>query len=150
MPFVIDLTREIDAPADTVWRVLTDLAAYPRWNPFCVECSSSLRPGDPIDMRVNLIGRPQRQREWIDDYREGEGFSYRMRPPPLGALASLRSHDVVALADGRTRYRSYFRLQGPLQPLVVALLGRRLTAGFTAMTDAVAARAVALNRGEAR
>jgi len=58
MPFVIDKTLEINAPAAIVWEVISDLPRYAEWNPFCVECSSTLRPGDPIG--VELPAMPHR------------------------------------------------------------------------------------------
>lgn len=141
MPFIIDRTLDIAAPAEVVWEVISDLPRYGEWNPFCVAVSSSLRPGDPIDMQVQLVGKPQAQREYITACEAGRGFAYRMKPVPLGALSSRRSHAITALDAGHSRYHSYFRLQGWLMPLVRGLLGRRLHEGFAAMNAGVQQRA---------
>ncbi|MDD3764545.1 MAG: SRPBCC domain-containing protein [Nevskiales bacterium] len=141
MAFIIDRTLEIDAPAAIVWEVISDLPRYREWNPFCLECSSTLRPGDPIDMKVQLLARPQRQREWMLECDEGTGFAYRMKPVPAGALSSRRSHAIEAIGPGRARYHSHFELKGWLMPLVRGLLGRKLEAGFGNMSAAVKQRA---------
>jgi hypothetical protein len=141
MAFVINRTLEIAAPAAIVWEVISDLPRYGEWNPFCVEVKSTLRPGDTIDMRVKLLARPQFQREYVTEFIDGHGFTYRMKPVPGGALASRRSHAIEALDAEHSRYESRFRLQGWLMPLVRALLGRRLLAGFTGMNEGVKRRA---------
>ncbi|WP_378732797.1 SRPBCC family protein [Nocardia brasiliensis] len=137
MAFVIDATVEIDAPAELVWQVITDFPRYGEWNPFVSECRSSLVPGEPIDMLVHLGPRPRRQREWIRSHTPGRELSYAMKPVPLGALHSLRSHTVTPLGDGRARYESHFELAGWLGPVVVALLGKRLQRGFASMTAGI-------------
>lgn len=141
MAFVIGHDLEVDAPAERVWEVITDLDRYGEWNPFVPECRSSLRPGEPIDMKVKLLGPPQSQREYITDRDEGRGFAYSMKPMPLGALSSWRSHAIEPLDAGRSRYRSHFQLDGWLAPVVRALLGRKLEAGFESMSHAVKKRA---------
>lgn len=142
MTFVIDETVEIDAPAEVVWKVLTDFASYGEWNPFVLRCSTTLEPGAPIDMRVRLVGpKAFPQREYIRDHIPGVEFGYRMKPVPGGTLHSHRTHTVTPLGDGRCRYRSHFELAGWLQPVVTALLGTALRRGFGGMTAAVASRA---------
>ncbi|MFE3226467.1 SRPBCC family protein [Nocardia sp. NPDC059228] len=145
MAFVIDKSVEIDAPAELVWQVLTDVDKYGEWNPFCLECKTTLEPGSPIDMKVRLVGpKPKQQREFIRSHTPGKEFSYNMKPAPLGLLSSERSHTLTSLEDGRTRYFSHFQLNGPLAPVVAGLLGGALTTGFEGMTDAVKTRAEAL------
>ncbi len=141
MKFVIDETVEINAPPETVWNVLTDFPRYGEWNPFCLECRSSLVPGEAIEMTVQLTARPQKVVEWINGHLPGRHFAYNMKPVPLGALTSLRSHGVEAFGAGVTRYHSYFRLSGWMMPLVRALYGTNLKKGFGDMTKAVARRA---------
>ena len=141
MTFVIDQTVEINAPAETVWKVITDLPRYGEWNPFCLECYSSLKPGESIEMTVQLTSKPQKVVEWINDFVPGRRFAYNMKPVPLGALASLRSHDVESLGPTRARYRSYFELRGWMMPLVRALYGSKLVQGFGGMTEAIGRRA---------
>ena len=43
---------EIDAPASLVWDILLDMPRYPEWNPFCVECSSTLEMSAPVNMKL--------------------------------------------------------------------------------------------------
>jgi uncharacterized protein YndB with AHSA1/START domain len=143
--FVIEKIIEIKAPPARVWEVITDLKRYPEWNPFMRECSTSFKPGDPIDMKVQLLARPQPQREWVLEYVEGKRFAYQMKPVPGGALSSFRSHEVAALPNGGTRYHSYFQLKGWLMPVVRGLLGARLEKGFAGMTQGIVQRAEMLH-----
>ena len=142
--FVIDNVLDIDAPADVVWEVISDLPRYPEWNPFCLECRSTLKPGDPIDMTVKLMRKPQQQREWMLEYVAGRRFAYQMKPAPLGALSSFRSHDVEATNAQRTRYRSYFHLKGWFKFVVMGLFRDKLEVGFAGMSQAIKDRAEAL------
>ncbi|MEV0293100.1 SRPBCC domain-containing protein [Nocardia sp. NPDC050710] len=145
MGFVIDAAVYIDAPADLVWQVITDFPRYGEWNPFVPECKSSLVPGEPIDMLVNVSGSgPRKQREWIRSHTPGRELSYSMKPVPLGTLHSLRSHTVTPVNDNRTRYESHFELNGWFHPVVAAVLGTNLRRGFEGMTAGIQRQAEAL------
>ena len=150
MPFVIDEAIEIDAPRAVVWRVITDLRSYGEWNPFVVDCQSTLAVGDPITMRVVLVaGLPQRQRESIFEHIPGERLCYGLDGGSLGATISRRCHQLEILGPGCTAYRSHFELSGWLAPLVRALLGTRLQRGFHSMTSGIRQRAEKLAAGAA-
>jgi uncharacterized protein YndB with AHSA1/START domain len=141
----IEHVLEIDAPAETVWRVITDLDRYPEWNPFVVSCRSSLVVGEPIDMRVRVLPVfAQPQRETILEHEPGRRLCYGVPRHPTGALESRRCHHVEALGPARSRYTSRFELSGWLAPVVRVLLGRRLALGFTAMSEGIQGRARSL------
>ncbi len=141
----IEQTLDVEAPPDVVWQVITDLPRYREWNPFVVACRSSLVVGDPIVMRVHVFAAfAQTQRETVLEHVPGERLCYGIPRAALGSLVSRRCHEVEALDDGRTRYRSRFALSGWMAPVVDALLGRRLARGFAGMSAAVAARAARL------
>ncbi len=141
MSIVIDATVEIDAADSIVWDVITDLRSYPEWNPFVVECDSSLKVGEPIDMRVRLFDTfSQPQREIIFEHDPGTRFCYGLAGAPFGSIRSRRCHEVRPIDAGRCEYRSHFELSGWLSPVVSALLGTRLRRGFHAMTESVRER----------
>ena len=144
MTFIIEKNLIIDAPAEIVWEVISDFARYPEWNPFCVECSSTMQPGDPIDLKVKLMARPQAQREWVTELVPGSRFVYSMKPVPGGALSSMRSHDLRPLDAMRTEYRSYFHLKGWMRFVVLGLFKARLEAGFEGMSEGIRQRAESL------
>ncbi len=142
MTIEIDETLDVRAPSPLLWEVITDLDRYGEWNPFVVTCRSSLREGDPIDMKVQIFERfVQPQRETILEHRPGERLCYGLAPMPLGALASRRCHEVIDLGSHTSRYRSHFLLSGWLSPITRALLGSRLERGFRSMTRALVQRA---------
>ena len=133
-----------------MWSVIADLDRYPEWNPFVVSCRSTLAVGSPIVMRVRLLPFvAQPQRETIFEHRPGTYLRYGIRPLPLGALASSRSHAVDRLDAARTRYGSRFELTGWLAPVVATLLGDRLRAGFDAMSAALVRRAETVHAARA-
>ncbi|WP_280426016.1 SRPBCC domain-containing protein [Nocardia carnea] len=135
---VVDDVVEVDAPAEVVWSVLTDFDRYSDWNPFIGRCRADLTVGAPIDMRVQqLMPLPIPMREFIHTVTPGREFGYSMKPLPLGALRSNRSHTLTPLGDDRTRYESHFELAGWLAPLVGLLFGRGFRRGFPGMTTAV-------------
>lgn len=139
---LIHEVTDIDAAPDEVWRVLTDFGRYESWNPFVVRCASSLVAGTAIDMWVRLgSGRPRRQREWIHAHTPGREFSYSIKPIPLHALRSYRSHSLTALEDGRTRYVSHFELTGWLAPITTIMYGAAMRRGFAAMSAGLRERA---------
>lgn len=49
---------EIDAPAETVWEVLTDLSRYGDWNPFCIAAESTLEMGAAVKMQLKSYIEP--------------------------------------------------------------------------------------------
>ena len=48
----VSATIQIDAPPTKVWAVLTDLAAYPRWNPLFPEASGPIAVGSRLTLKT--------------------------------------------------------------------------------------------------
>ncbi len=138
---VVEHQLDVASPAAIVWEVVTDLPRYGEWNEFVPWCRSTLVPGEPIAMGVRLLGFVQPQRETVFEHVPGRRFSYGLDGAALGLLASQRSHEVEPLGPARARYRSRFVLAGGLAPVVRALLGARLRAGFERMSLGVVRRA---------
>jgi uncharacterized protein YndB with AHSA1/START domain len=144
MAFELDESRLIEAPIDRVWSVITDLPAYPEWNPFVVAARSTLVVGDPIQMRVRLVPPlVQPQREIIFECVPQQRLVYGLDG---AAIRSRRTHELSRAGEAATRYLSHFRLEGRLAPLTGWLLGRHLTRGFESMTRELALRAETLHR----
>ena len=47
---------EIQATAERVWELLTDVAGFPRWNPFIRWVKGDLRVGDRLEVRLQPSG----------------------------------------------------------------------------------------------
>ena len=139
----IEFIREIAAPPELVWQVITEFSSYGEWNPFVTACDAELRAGAPISMTVVLGKNTRDQVEFVSQVIPGELFEYRMKPVgPL--LHSYRQHEVMGLDDGNTRYRSTFELNGWISGLVGLSLGSALQDGFQGMTDSLVSRAESL------
>ncbi|MEO1666309.1 MAG: SRPBCC domain-containing protein [Chloroflexota bacterium] len=57
---VIETSIVIEASADHVWRLLTDLDRYVNWNPFIVFASGHVAIGEPIRLRMAADMMPPR------------------------------------------------------------------------------------------
>lgn len=70
---------EINAPAERVWKVLTDFAAYPHWNPMIRKANGELRLGARLKVRFEpegssrghtfrpklIVVNPERELRWL-------------------------------------------------------------------------------------
>lgn len=54
----IQTKLEIDAPAEIVWKLLTDFEAMSSWNPFITSISGDLTPGAKLSLQVSPPGKP--------------------------------------------------------------------------------------------
>lgn len=145
MALRIDHEHTIAAPAEVVWRVLTDFEHYGEWNPFVIEAQCALEVGAAMDMRVRVLPfMAQGQREWVTSVEPERGFCYGLPPSVAGALRSERCHVITPDGPDRCRYTSQFAIEGWLAGVVKLMLGRQLRRGFTGMSAGVKARAEAL------
>jgi len=69
---IYQTTFEIDATADRVWSVLTDLDGYTDWNPQIPQISGALKKGSQIRLRLALPGKsPMNLSATIEDVQPG-------------------------------------------------------------------------------
>jgi hypothetical protein len=136
------VATEIAAPAGEVWRVLTDLSAYRRWNPFIRRARGSLAVGGTVRLRVRTSRRiPLAFHAVIADNVEQRLL--RWRGSFLRSWLGAGEHEFVLepLGPERTRLTQRERFTGILPWLARRVLAGEVERGFAAMNGALAARA---------
>lgn len=101
----------IEAPVETVWRVLTDFDRYGEWNPFTPHVKAELTMGARVDMRVTMGAFLLKQTEIICAIEPPTRLAWRTT---IGALAPARRARAAPRRAGR-RYvplRYQRRVQG--------------------------------------
>jgi len=125
---------EINAGAERVWRMLTDFAAYPEWNPCIVEISGEAREG----ARLKATLRPPGTRGWtfrpvilrVDRPRELRW---------LGRLGLRHIFDgehvftIEPITEKRVRFVQREIFSGLLVPFLAHMLDDKTLRGFEEM-----------------
>lgn len=144
MPYTIKRAVEIDAPPEVVWDVLVDLPRYAEWNAVTPEVVSTLRPGDPVRIRVRLGGRelvvtdriavvdPRRELAWGADW---------------WVLRVHRRQLLEPLPGGGARYVSTEAFEGLLAPVVRRVAGKALEAATEELCRVLKAQAEVIRTG---
>ncbi|MCB9654468.1 MAG: SRPBCC domain-containing protein [Deltaproteobacteria bacterium] len=138
---------EIEAPAATVWAILTDTSMFPTWNPFIHRVEGELRLGSTLEVELGAPGKskmifkptvvalePNRALRWL-----GKLF---MRGLFDGEHIFELEPKSNASANG-TRFIHREEFSGLLVPLFRRLLERDTRPGFEAMNQALKVRAEA-------
>lgn len=140
----------IDAPVELVWEIIIDFNRYPEWNPLNrffrldagAEVGRTVTFGPswgPYD-RPTLPGADFTQCETLTVWEENCCLAYAVISRCFNAE---RVQHVSPLGAGRTRYQTYERMSGIIEPFVRRLYGARIVAGFTANGMALKKRAEA-------
>jgi len=142
---------EIDATAERVWRVLTDFASYPEWNPFIRSISGVPSTGERLEVRIEppggrgmtfrpmiLTAEPGRELRWLG----------RLLVPKL--FDGEHSFIIRPLEGDRVRFVHAEAFRGVLVPLFARSLDDGTRRGFEDMNRALKARAESAPAGLAQ
>lgn len=133
---------DINAPAERVWRVLTDFGAYREWNPFITSISGEVRRGARLTVRVQPSGgRGMTFRPTVlvaDQNRELRWVGRFLWP---GIFEGEHAFQIRPLEKGGVRLLQQETFRGLLVPLLRWALDGETRAGFEAMNHALKERA---------
>lgn len=133
----IQTELEIDAPAEIVWKLLTDFEAMASWNPFITSISGELKPGAKLSLQVSPPGKPaMRFRPTVLAIRPERELRWRGKLLVAGIFDGEHYFLLERVAERRTRlvHGENFSglLVGPLSGMLAAT-----QEGFDAMNAAL-------------
>ena len=139
--------RTVDASPGTVWAVLTDLAAYPDWNPHVTTADVALHEGGEGRITVRPTGGSERKFDvTVTDFVPERELAWVATVGSRWLFRGRHAFELEPLDDGRTRFVNREDLSGLLPRLLVRGDARE---GYEAMNDALAARAEAMTHPDA-
>ena len=105
----------IDAPADRVWRVLTDLAAYPSWNPLFRHVHGKVDLHETLTVtRTRPDGGEATDHPKITLFRSGREIRWRSRPLLPFLLDTERGFKIERLGPDKVRFVHWLARSGLL------------------------------------
>ncbi len=108
---------QINAPAGEVWEVLTDLAAYPDWNPFIREASGEVAVGQRLTLKMfPADGKPMTFRPRVLVADPGMELRWIGRLVLPGIFDGEHSFTLTATATGGTGLLQAEKFSGLLVP----------------------------------
>jgi hypothetical protein len=133
---------EIQASAEKVWQLLTDLASFPKWNPFIRRANGEIKEGARLEVYIQPSGaggmtfkptvlkaEPNRELRWLG----------RLVLPGLFDGEHIFTIDL--LGDNRVRFTQREIFNGLFVPLLARSLKTDTQRGFEEMNQALKARA---------
>jgi hypothetical protein len=132
---------DIAAPAERVWEVLVDFAAFPGWNPFITQAEGRLEVGGRLTLRMQPVGGSAViLRPTVVEVVDGQRLRWRGR---LG-VPRLFDADHLFTVEPRaagSRLEQQEQFTGLLVPFLKRSLDRGTLPAFQAMNAALKARA---------
>ena len=130
-------STELAAPAERVWRELTDFASFPSWNPFIRAAEGPLVVGGRLRIRLRLAGLPVTFRPRVtrvDPPRELRWLAAQWVP---GLFDVDRRFVIDPVAPDRCRFTQSESATGLLAPLLMRLGARPILAGYRSFEAAL-------------
>lgn len=148
--YTLQASIQIAATPQRVWAILTDLAAYKRWNPFIIYSSGALRVGATLTNRMRgatgvttftpvvQVIDPARELQWLGSVGPGGIFDGR------------HTFTIRQLAPGRVLFTQREQFTGVAVPFYQGRLHNNTLPQFRAMNAAIARLAAGPRAGPPR
>jgi hypothetical protein len=135
-------TTHIQAPAATVWHILTATDRYPQWNPFMLSLSGALCVGQRLTVTMRAGKRTMTFHPTVQAFEPGTLLRWRGRLAVPGLFDGEHELRVESTGSGTCQFTQRETFRGILVPVMRGLLDDTDTA-FAAMNTALQARAAA-------
>jgi len=136
---------EIDAPAETVWNILTDLDGYPDWNPFITEARGDIAVGNRLVNRLQPPGgKAMNFKPVVTAVEPAQTFEWLGRLGVPLVFDGRHRFELAATPSGGTRVVHSEDFRGVLVRFMRKSLDTQTQAGFEAMNAALKTRAEAV------
>lgn len=133
---------EIDAPAERVWGILTDFAAFPTWNPFVTQIEGKAAVGERLSVSIQPPGsKGMRFAPTVLEATPNKELRWMGRLLLPGIFDGEHTFRIEALGINKVRFIQEEKFQGVLVSLFAKNLDSGTPAGFTAMNQALKAHA---------
>lgn len=140
---------DIDSPPEIVWDFLTDLDAYPDWNPFIVSAEGVVGVGERLTNRLQSPGgKVMTFKPTVTVVEPAETFEWLGRLGMSGIFDGRHRFELHVMADGGTRLVHSEELSGVLVRLLRKSLDTKTKKSFEAMNSELKARAETAVRTE--
>ena len=138
---VVSKTVQISAPASLVWKILRDMKNYNKWNPFCVECESTLEMGAAVNMKlksyVNCKPSHFNNTEYICEIIPEEKISWQLPHYEAWPYPARRDQFIQKLGTNKSSYYSTDQFLGPNGIHVMRFAGPWVKQAFDDTADAL-------------
>jgi hypothetical protein len=133
----------IQAPAETVWEIVYDLARWSEWNPTYPRAEGQIRIGDTLDLTLALPGQQEQQiKPKVLDWVPGEQLHWQLSLMG-GMIKTLRYIEIEPLVEEACIVDNGEIFGGFMGPSLGKRMGRTIQRGFKAMNEALKERAEA-------
>ena len=141
MQRAVEFRTGVLAPAEIVWEVISDFAAWKDWNPVHPRMEGEMRIGTPLRFDL-VVGEAQAQavEAVVQDWVPYEQLHWRTKRLN-GFVTAIRYLEIEKMSDAGSTFSNGELFMGPLVRFVSRDERRRLKAAFTRMGEAVKARA---------
>ena len=110
------MTRDIDAPADRVWALLTDASGYTTWNPTIVSLDGSIAEGNTIAL-VSTVNPKRTFKLNVSDVNPPKSMVW-SDGMPLSLFKGVRTFTLEEDDGGGTTFTMEEVYSGLLEPLI--------------------------------
>jgi hypothetical protein len=111
----IAVTKSIEAPATTVWNLLTDLVAQSKWNSTLTSIEGKIALGERVSFKVPEAPG-QTFSPTVVVYDEAQSMVWRLNRWPL--LVGVRTYRLTPGPNGSTEFSIAEVFQGMMLPLI--------------------------------
>jgi hypothetical protein len=133
---------DIAAPADMVWEVLVDFAAFPVWNPFITQAEGRLEVGGRLTLRMQPVGGSAvTLRPTVVEVVDGRRLRWQGRLGVRGLFDADHLFIVEPQGAAGSRLIQQEQFSGLLVPFLQRSLDRGTLPAFQAMNSALKDRA---------